>query len=212
MPWERECAYKLVLTVCWLDIFYKAHTAFQCACMQTTCVFTYAPYDIDWLHLWNLLLTNDGTKRTIRIGRHLCACEVNVVLTEILEKNHVCERNCSWFDVRQGTDAAGWLEWEKVLCAQVEFKHLCDNCFCNRGENVISSIWIRMAAYLILGLNEDRKCRTSQHASHHFLLKERTRVWQDFILPDCGICGTGQIFLVRFCLRSCLWHLLMPKS
>lgn len=152
MPWERECAcvYKLVLTVCWLDMFYKAHTAFQCACVQTTkCVFTRAPCYIDWLHFWNLLLTNVGTKRTIRIGRHLCA-QVNVVLTEIFKKNHICGRRCSWFDVRQGTDVAGWSGWEKVLCVQVELKHLCDNCFCNRGENVISGIWIRMAAYLFL--------------------------------------------------------------
>lgn len=69
-----------------------------------------------------------------------CARDVNVVVTEILEKNRFCEKNCSWFAVRQGTNTGGWLGWETVLCTQVEFKHLCDNCFCNRGGNVISNI------------------------------------------------------------------------
>lgn len=86
------------------------------------------------------MLTNDGTKRTIRVGGHLRAHEVNVVFTGSFEKDHVCERSCSQFVARQGTEAGGWLGKEKVLCVQVEFKHLCDNCFCNRGENVISSI------------------------------------------------------------------------
>lgn len=86
------------------------------------------------------MLTNDGTKRTIRIAGHFRAHKVNVVLTGGFEKNHVCERSCSQFVARQGIEAAGWMGKEKVLCVQVEFKHLRDNCFCNRGENVVSRI------------------------------------------------------------------------